>query len=142
MIQKTCFVAIIAMLTADYSSAQPRSSRLFILIETNAPCDHRVVSINAQASYCIPPGPVIPLSGFKSAKSTIIHGRRIVDVTFSEEAIQTMDQIAKVLPKSRLVLVVDDTALGIFDSGGKFLSQMNDKDLAGVITMLERHIRE
>ncbi|HWA32764.1 MAG TPA: hypothetical protein VG737_01475 [Cyclobacteriaceae bacterium] len=112
------------------------ASGFFMIVDVDMNCDHKVSTLRRDKSYCVTRGPIIPIGQFKSVRSLGSAERWAVDVKLTPEGLNMLNKIASSLPQSSFLLVVEGTAVAVFDTNGKCISPITYDDLKWA----ERHL--
>lgn len=107
-----------------------------MIVDVDMNCDHKVSTLRRDKSYCVTRGPIIPIGQFKSVRSLGSAERWAVDVKLTPEGLNMLNKIASSLPQSSFLLVVEGTAVAVFDTNGKCISPITYDDLKWA----ERHL--
>jgi hypothetical protein len=136
-----CTIVCCIAMNKQPALAQTAQSGFFMIVDIDRNCDHKVFTLRRDKSYCVTRGPIIPIGQFKSVKSLGSAEHWAVDVKLTEEGLNMLNKISTSLPQSTFLLVVDGTAVAVFDTNGKCISPITYDDLKWAERHLEKAIK-
>jgi hypothetical protein len=101
--------------------AQTHLSGFYIVLEENKQCTNPFKTVDKKLPHCLSREPIVKASEFENVSKliadTLSFSKRFT-IKISEEGFERLQVLTKKIPKIALVLVVDETIVGVFENIG------------------------
>jgi hypothetical protein len=113
------FFLTLLVVVACEAYAQPDATGFYVLLDRKKECTNPFKSLSISTPMCLSKNPIITEVDFESV-STIhtdsLRATKYISLKISKEAYGKVRLMAKKLPRTNLVLVVDGTIIGIISN--------------------------
>ena len=137
-------IILFAIAVLGVSPSQEKATTgFYIMIAEKGNCPQLFATRDKKQTYCVPRKPILDQGIFVSITEVKIkEKRKYVDLYLSPKGMETLKSLVKNLPNATLILVVDDSVIGVLkntDVVGRFI-RIDSDILSQELEWVHEHI--